>query len=127
MNDTLEYAAARRKVIWRTILRASFFFDLIFFLLILATLLLNWPANPDNIMGTLFFFFIMGSFLLVHGMVAFNWLGRWLDRATQRELGRGQPSEKAKRTHLELGEDGELVEVDDRWLVEAEEQKKHHA
>lgn len=117
--DDERYKAARRRVVERLVLRLTFFFNLIFFLLLMALLWLHVPRSPDALMGSLFVFVLWGFGLLFHGALAFNLFGRFIDRQTRRELERAEAFEKPKRKRLELNEDGELVEVSDETSDEA--------
>lgn len=125
MNDE-QYSAARRRVVNRLFWRLSFFLDLIFFLLLMLVLWLSVGRTPDteDDLGALFATFIFGSGLVIHGLLAFNVLGSFIEHATRRELERSQPDEKPKRKRLELHNDGELVELTDDGT---EGQESHHA
>jgi hypothetical protein len=126
MNDELEYRIARRKVIRRLILRVSFVINLIFFALLIPLLIQEIPKASENLIGVIIFVLIYGTFLLFHGGAAFNLFGRFIDRATSQELERQSRYEKPKRSTLAVGEDGELVEVEDEeW--EGDERVKHGA
>lgn len=112
--DDEHYRAARNKVVQWLGIRFSFVFNLIFFLLIFTLILRDRPTGED-VFGVAIFVLIWGSILLIHGGIAFSLFDRLLDRATQRELERARLAEKPKRHALELGEDGELVDVMADW------------
>jgi hypothetical protein len=115
-----QYEAIRKRVALRLVLQGAFFLNLIFFALVLLLLL----RSGAGIMGTAFFVLIWGAGLLLHAALAFNLLGRLIDRETRRELERAGLAEKPKRHRLELGEDGELVDIVDEW---EDEKEKGHA
>jgi len=81
-----EYTSARKKVVRRLLLRAH-----------------------ASMMGMAFFALIWGAGLLFHASLAFNIFGGLIDRATRQELERG--GMKPKRHRLEVGEDGEVMEI----------------
>ena len=102
-----EYRAARKKVVRRLVLRLTFLVNLAFFSLVLLLLL----RAHASMMGTAFFALIWGAGLLFHASLAFNLFGGLIDRATRQELERGGFKEKPKRHRLEVGEDGEVMEI----------------
>lgn len=112
------YEVARKRVVQKLILRATFVFNVIFFILVSAMLLRTSGIDtPDDQLGAMFFFLIWGSVLLIHGMLAFNLFGLLdplINRLTERELEQIRLAEKPKHREIELGEDGELVDVDDQ-------------
>jgi hypothetical protein len=116
--DNRDYEVARRRVVVRFVLRLTFLFNLLFFLLIMLQLGSDIGKNPENILGTAFFVLIWGALLLTHGSLAFNLFGGLIDRAARRELEQQQFTEKPKRHRLELGEDGELNEVIAEWPID---------
>ncbi|HEX2908327.1 MAG TPA: hypothetical protein VHO69_15755 [Phototrophicaceae bacterium] len=126
-----QYEAVRRQVVRRFIFRASFFFHLILYVLTMLLIFTTAAKTPDDLFGGIFTGIVWGMGLFAHGALAFNWFsrwfGNWFDQATQRELERIRQLEKPKRKHLEVGEDGELIEVGDNGWDENEEQAKHHA
>ncbi|MCB9450284.1 MAG: hypothetical protein H6672_02530 [Anaerolineaceae bacterium] len=112
--DDKHYQTARNRVIQRLGIRFTFIFNLIFFLLIFTLILRDRPTG-DDVFGVAIFVLIWGSVLLLHGGIAFSLFDRLLDQATLRELDRIDRIEKPKRHALELGEDGELVDVVEDW------------
>jgi hypothetical protein len=112
------YEAIRQQVVRRFVLRATFFVDLAFFLLILLLMLQDAAKSPDSLMGIAFFVLIWGTGLLFHAALAFNIFGRWIDRATRRQLERDSLPEKPKRQRMELSDDGELIESDDQAQID---------
>lgn len=109
--DGSQYQAARRRVVRRFALRLTFVVNLIFFLLVTIQLAFDVLRSPENAIGMAYFLLIWGTFLILHGIVAFNLLGRFIDRATQRELELDHPVEKPKRQRLELDDEGVLIEI----------------
>lgn len=120
--DDEHYRAARNKVVQRLGIRFSFVFNLVFFLLIFTLILRDRPTG-DDVFGVAIFVLIWGSILLIHGGIAFSLFDRLLDRATRRELERASVHEKPKRNALELGEDGELLDMVEDW--QSSEQTRH--
>lgn len=112
--DDEQYRAARNKVIGRLGLRATFVLNLLFFLTIILLILRDAPVGDDAVVAAMFSVVWFGI-LLIHGGIVFNLFGGLIDRAAQRELERGRLAEKPKRHALELGEDGELVEIVEDW------------
>ncbi len=125
--DDHEFKAARRRVIRRYVLRFSFVFNLVFFLLMLALIITEPTESPQNkVGGAAAFAMIWGTFLLMHGIAAFNLFGGLIDRAARREMEQYQVEEKPKRSRMEIGEDGELTDVIDEW-DEVEQKSKNSA
>jgi hypothetical protein len=112
--DDEHYRAARYRVIQRLGLRATFVLNLLFFITIFSLIIRDSPVGDDAVVAVLFSIIWVGI-LLVHGGIVFNLFGGLIDRAAQRELERDRLTEKPKRHALELGEDGELVEIVEDW------------
>jgi hypothetical protein len=123
--DDHEFKAARRRVMRRYMLRLTFIFNLLFFILILLLIASDPHELPENkLLGGAVFALIWSALLLLHGSLAFNLFGGLIDRAARRELEQHQPEEKPKRYRLELGEDGELNEVMDDWSPDEVEKRR---
>ncbi|MBZ0277298.1 MAG: hypothetical protein K8I60_14215 [Anaerolineae bacterium] len=113
--DDEQYRAARNKVIGRLGLRATFVLNLLFFLTIFLLILRDAPVGDDAVVAAMFSVIWFGI-LLIHGGIVFNLFGGLIDRAARRELEQAtRLAEKPKRHALELGEDGELVEIVEDW------------
>ena len=108
--DDAAYRRARRRVIRRLFLQITFVANLLFFILITLTILATSHGSAALI-GALVWALIWGTFLAVHGMFAFNLFSRRIDQAVQRELEREAPVEKPKRQYMDIGDDGELVDL----------------
>jgi hypothetical protein len=117
MMQDIQYEQMRRRVARRMVLRALFIVHLLLFLMVTA-LMTQQMTSPENVVGGTIAFLTWGTFVLLHGGLAFNLFGGVIDRATRRELERETLTEKPKRTHVELGDDGELVEVVDEDYVD---------
>lgn len=98
-------------MITRFVLRATFIFNLVFFLFICAILIRDVVLPGGDTAGIAFFLLFWGGGLIVHGAVAFNLFERFIDQAVQKEIERQELKQKPKRQRL--GDDGELVETDD--------------
>ena len=109
MDDTA-YRKARQRVIGRLILQITFVANLLFFLLITLAILATSHGSAALI-GALVWALIWGTFLAIHAVFAFNLFSRRIDQAVQRELERERPKEKAKHQVMEIGDDGELVDI----------------
>lgn len=105
MHDE-QYEAVRKQVVRRLVRQLTFFIHLLFFLLVMLSLALRGAMMK----GTWLFALLWGAGLLFHASLAFNLFDTLIERATRRELERRGLKEKPKR-RLELGEDGELVEM----------------
>lgn len=103
--------AIRRRVVRRFLLRAAFVPNMLFFLLVCTVLFRDVVQTGQDIVGAAFFVLIWGSGLILHAVLAFNLFGRFIDKSVQKELEREGLKEKPKRQRVELGADGELVEV----------------
>jgi hypothetical protein len=115
VNDE-RYEVARKRVIQKLILRATFVFNVIFFGLVTLLLSRQGINTESDRLGVVFFVLIFGSALAVHGALAFNLFGLispLINRLTQRELEQIRLAEKPKRREFELGEDGEMIEIDE--------------
>jgi hypothetical protein len=112
------YEAIRQQVVRRFVLRATLPFNLAFFLLAMLLLLQHAAETSDGVLGTALFALIWGTVLLLHIGLAFNIFGRWIDRATRRQLERDGLPEKPKRQRMELSDDGELIESDDQAQID---------
>ena len=105
------YDLILRRVVKRLLLRATFVFNLLFFLLVTTLLFRDVVQYAQDITGPAFFVLIWGSFLILHAALAFNLLGRLVDGRVQKELEREHLKEKPKRQRIRLGDDGELIEA----------------
>ncbi len=112
--DDSTYRTARRRVVRRLIMQITFAADLLFFILITLDILLS-PKH--DVVGALTWALIWGVVLAIHAMFTFDLFSRRIHQATLRELDRERMQEKPKRQQLELGDDGELVDLQDDALV----------
>jgi hypothetical protein len=118
MHDE-RYEEVRKQVAIRLVLQGTWVINLIFGLLIVAALAQGIARGNDDLIGPAIFTFLWLTGLVIHGLIAFNLFNKLVDRATHRELEHADFSEKPKRHRLELGEDGELVEIVDEPLEKA--------
>jgi hypothetical protein len=117
-NPQQHYEAMRKRVMWTLVLRVSFVFNILFYILIILLLRedLKTSTSAEDVLGALLFVLIWGGGLLVHAASAFNLLGWATDRIVRREIvrnGQDISEEKPKRQAMRLGDDGELLEVDE--------------
>jgi hypothetical protein len=63
------------------------------------------------LLGLLFWVLIWGTVMAIHAMFAFDPFRRRFDQAVQRELERETPVEKPKHQYVDIGDDGELVDL----------------
>jgi hypothetical protein len=122
------YQAIREQVIWKLGLRITFVINFIFFVLIeilmLQKVMTSGAAN--DLIKPLMFGLVWGIGVLIHGHLAFNPLGRLIDRIVQGEMAResqGMELEKPKRQITRLGDDGELIEVNEAGETTPRKQK----
>jgi hypothetical protein len=123
--DEEHFRATRHKVAQRLVLRATFAFNALLFLLCFALLLGQDMLNSlEKAIGLAVFVLTWGSAVLIHGAVAFGLLGKLFDWAARREVDRQNRDEKPKHRRIELGDDGELIE---RWdnETQADDKAKH--
>ncbi|MBE0689944.1 MAG: hypothetical protein IH587_07460 [Anaerolineae bacterium] len=106
-----DYHRVRQRVARKLALKASFYFNLAFFLMVIVAILTDSTPDSDRVVGAAVFAVLWGAILLAHGNVAFNWFGGVIDRATRKEIERNLAAEKPKRHELALSDDGELIEI----------------
>ncbi len=117
--DDAAYRAARRRVIRHLILQITFVANVLFYLLTTILILIT-PSKygvtdvpGSTVAGALVWSVIWGTILFIHAMFAFDLFRGRIDRAVQRELQREALKEKPKRQVVGLGEDGELIDVEE--------------
>ncbi len=113
-----EYQSVRRRVARQFALKASFFFNVAFFLMVMFAILTDSKNADNNILGAAIFAVFWGGVLLAHGNAAFNWFGGMIDRATHKEMERQWEEEKPKRQRLAISDDGELVDLEETELLD---------
>jgi hypothetical protein len=107
--DDAAYRRARRRVIGRLILQITFVANVLFF--ILTSIAILRSSGSADLGGFLFWVLIWGTVMAIHAMFAFNPFRRRFDQAVQRELEREAPVEKPKHQYVDIGDDGELVDL----------------
>jgi hypothetical protein len=109
-----DYAAVRRHVVQRLRKRALFWLHLIAYLIIII--------HSSNVMRRFDNALILWvGVLFVHYLYTFEVWQRIVDRMVQRELGKSGAAEiKRKNEQVVLGEDGELVPLDEMIDIEDE-------
>jgi hypothetical protein len=125
MHDE-QYESVRKQVMVRLTLQGTFVINLIFGLLIVAALAQDISSGSGDAIGAAFFIFLWLTGLIIHGLLAFNLFNKIVDRTTHHALERADLADKPKRHRLELGEDGELVEVVDEWEDDKEKRGESH-
>lgn len=118
----VSYEAARQRVVQRLRKRAFFGLHLLFFIAVCAYFN-AWSSASGltyySYQGYQIILFLWFGVISVHFIYAFEVWQRIVDHTVQRELGKSGVTEiKRKNVQVALGEDGELVPLDE--LVESE-------
>ncbi|MCA9902698.1 MAG: hypothetical protein KC547_02480 [Anaerolineae bacterium] len=126
MMEDQEYQNVRSRVARQLALKASFFFNVAFFLMVMFAILSDSKSADNNLLGAAVFAVFWGGIVLAHGNAAFNWFGGMIDRATRKEIERQWEDEKPKRQRLAISDDGELVDLEDVDHPEAKSNSSEH-